>query len=250
MARIGCRLAVLVAACGLGSSAVRAADLPVKAPPSPAPYTAARNWSGLYVGGHVGWGWADESATFLSTSGLAFDPPGTSYDAAHDGFLGGLQLGYDVQVQNWVFGIGADVSWTTASIDRVTIGALVADTVIHTQAETDSYATLTGRIGYAWSNVLVYGKGGVAWKRSVYGGFATFGGATVAYDDLETTRTGWTVGGGVEWAFAPHWSVFGEYNHMDFGTRNYNFFSPQSLTSNYDVDTTVDQAKLGANYRF
>jgi len=99
------------------------------------------------------------------------------------------------------------------------------------------YATLTGRVGYAWDNWLWYVKGGAAWSDMEYrfGGFGT----------LSDTRVGWTVGTGVEWALAPQWSAKLEYNFLDFGKDTFNFAARP-----VDVDTHVHLVKAGINYRF
>lgn len=252
MTRLGFRFAVLAAACGLGSSAALAADMAMKAPMKAVAYAPVFSWTGFYVGGHLGGGWIDETATFVSTTAVGLiDPLGTSYPIDHNGFLGGAQAGYNHQMQNWVVGVAGDFSWTSAKVDTVTASIIDATAIVHTQAKTDWYATLTGRLGYAWSNVLVYGKGGAAWIHSTHGGFANIAGVIVPFSDLTTTHAGWTVGTGVEWAFAPHWSVFGEYNYMDFGTKTYTFTNlSDGSTSNFDIKTRVNLVKAGVNYRF
>ncbi|ABD06649.1 outer membrane protein [Rhodopseudomonas palustris HaA2] len=254
MAQLGYGFAVLVVACGLGSSMALAADMAMKAPVKAVPYAPSPSWTGLYVGGHLGGGWVDETATFVSSTSInLIDPLGTSYPIDHSGFLGGVQAGYNYQIQNWVIGIAGDFSWTSAKVDTVTASLLVPGAQVHTQAKTDWYATATGRVGYAFGNLLAYGKGGAAWIHSVHGGFADFGAAgIVPFSDVTTTRAGWTVGVGLEWAFAPHWSVFGEYNYMDFGTRTYTFtnLADGGSTSNFDVKTSVSLVKAGVNYRF
>ena len=228
------------------ASIARAADLPVKASPQPVP---PYDWSGLYLGGHIGGGWIDSSGTFTGTTGTPLDPTGTSYNLNNSGFLGGLQLGYNFQMGNWVFGVGGDFSWIGASQDTATSGSLIAGSVIHSQEETNWLATLTGRVGYAWNNWLLYAKGGVGWIDQTYGGYATSGGATVQVNDATDTRTGWTVGGGVEWGFWRNWSAFLEYDYLDFGTKSYTLTSTTS-TLTYDIKTSASELKVGVNYRF
>jgi outer membrane immunogenic protein len=147
-----------------------------------------------------------------------------------------------------VLGISGDFSWTSATVDTVTSGSLIAST-IHTQGKTDWYATLTGRAGYAMNNWLLYGKGGVAWVHEVYGGYSIVAGTTVPVGDVSDTRTGWTVGGGVEWGFWEKWSAFVEYAYLDFGTKSYNF-TGATFTNTNDIKTNVSVVKAGINYRF
>ena len=88
------------------------------------------------------------------------------------------------------------------------------------------FDTLTGRIGYSFTPAwLWYFQGGAAWAKN--SADVTIDGFDVGSADR--TRTGWTVGGGVEWMFAPHWSAFLEGNYMDFGSTNRNLVTPRRL---------------------
>jgi len=62
---------------------------------------------------------------------------------------------------------------------------------------------------------MFYAQGGAAWTQA---DLTFFDGTGVQIGELSKNKTGWTVGGGVEWMFVPHWSVFLEYNFMGFGT--------------------------------
>jgi len=134
-----------------------AADLgrPVyKAAPTPAP---VYNWSGFYVGGHVGYGWADLQSTVIDSSGAAF-PVGTVFTADPDGWIGGGQIGFNWQSGNWVFGIEGEYSWSGIDADTTTFSvvpaAAAAGVRVTIHNEIESIAMLTGRIGYAWDNSL------------------------------------------------------------------------------------------------
>jgi outer membrane immunogenic protein len=109
-------------------------------------------------------------------------------------------------------------------------------------------ATVTGRIGLtAAPTVLLYAKGGGAWVRDEFS--LTAGGVTVA--NADTTPSGWTVGGGVEWAFAGNWSAFAEYNYLDFGTPGVTFTSATGgATFPVDIKQTINSVMVGVNYRF
>lgn len=214
-------LALAAATLALGVSAVSAADLgqrPVyKA--QPAPVMAAYNWSGFYVGGHLGYAWSSEDARSTLTGITGVTDP--------DGFLGGAQIGFNWQTGAFVFGIEADWSWTNAD-GSTTIPAAIT-------AEHNWYGTATARVGYAVDNWLWYVKGGAAWLDADY----TIGGLTFG-----DTRTGWTVGTGLEWALGPNWSAKLEYNYMDFGKDTIGTVLP------VEIDTQVHVVKAGVNYRF
>lgn len=230
-------LALGLAGATLFGGAAMAADIsrPVyKAPPAGA-LPVAYDWTGFYVGGHVGYGWADKTWQ----DGFGF---GTlSHDA--DGFLGGGQAGFNFQTGMFVFGVEGDFSWSGisgGSNTGVIIGAPVGATF---NTDVDWTATLTGRVGLAFDRWLVYGKGGVAWARDKYDtNFYTFPGTV----ELSDTRVGWTAGAGVEYAFAPQWSAKLEYNYMDFGSQNVSF-TPGTST---DIDQQIHAVKFGINYKF
>src|SRR6202000_1731518 len=135
---------------------------------------------------------------------------GTSHQAT--GFLGGLQGGYNYQIGQFVLGVEGDWSWSGMS-GASSFGANNFTT------DVDWTATLTGRAGIAFDRWLVYAKGGAAWARDRFSTkFYTAPGVEVT-----DTRLGWTVGAGVEYAFAPQWTAKLEYNYMDFGNRDVSF---------------------------
>ena len=212
------------------SSAAIAADIsrPVyKAPPAGA-LPVSYDWTGFYVGGHVGYGWAKKDWT--DSFGL--------FDVSHDanGFLGGGQVGYNYQIGQFVLGVEGDFSGSGISGSTTALGS-------NFNTNVDWTATVTGRLGVAFDRWLVYGKGGAAWAHDRFStNFYTFPASTEVTD----TRIGWVAGAGVEYAFAPQWSAKLEYNFMDFGTRVVSF-APGSST---DIDQQVHAIKLGVNYKF
>ena len=231
----------LLASIGLASAALcgaaNAADLgrPVyKAPPAgvlPATY----DWTGFYIGGHVGYGWATKD--WRDSFGL-FD-----VSTNLNGFLGGGQVGFNYQVQQFVFGVEGDFSWTGikgGSTQNAVIAAPVGSTF---NTDVNWTSTLTGRLGLAFDRWLVYGKGGVAWARDR---FSTTAYTFPASVDVTDTRLGWTAGAGVEYAFLPNWSAKLEYNFMDFGNKAVSFAPGRST----DVDQQIHAVKFGINYKF
>jgi len=226
-----------------------AADLPPRMP-EPQVYTPAAapfyNWSGLYVGGHIGGGWADETAT--NVTGTALAAAGTATSASPSGFLGGGQIGVNYQVGAWVFGVEADVSWTDVKDNTVT-ATLFPGTVLNGSSSTNWMSTLTGRLGYASANWLLYAKGGVAWSDVDYTTQLVTGGVVASSFLVNDTRTGWVVGAGVECGFWNNWSAKLEYNYIDFGTERYNF-TLAGVTSPADIESHIHIVKGGLNYRF
>jgi outer membrane immunogenic protein len=233
--------AASIAVAGLLGSPAFAADLPAKAPAYKVAAAPLLNWTGCYLGANVGGGWARKHIVDQEP-GLV----GVSRDR-HDssGVVGGGQIGCDYQVNNWVFGIqgmfdAADISG----------GGLDLVNPLLTWSSTNKwFATVTGRIGYAATPAaLVYAKGGGVWVRD--SNLLTFGAGTQSTPDA--TMNGWTVGGGLEYMFAPNWSVFAEYNYAWLNTRERSTFtrSTDGATFPYDVHNNLQTVLVGINYRF
>lgn len=208
-----------------------AADMPAGAPVMKAAVAAPMfNWSGWYVGAHAGGLWSEKEWRFVPDPSVGGSPD-------PDGFLGGFQTGFNFQSGAWVFGVEGDVSWSDAS-------GRGGGPSVFIHSKIDLLATLTARIGYVpWERALVYAKGGVAWIDEDH--WSTDGSAVT--DVVKQTRTGWTLGGGLEYAFWDNWSAKVEYNYMDFGSKR--IFLAE-FNDRYDIDQRVHAVKLGINYRF
>jgi outer membrane immunogenic protein len=219
------------AACIAFAAPAFAADIPARTYTKAPVYTAPQvvyNWTGFYIGGHIGG---------------AF--PGSSSLESSDGrFLGGAQGGFDYQfAPNWVIGAEAQYSWLTGNSGNGVLfpgGALVT-------ANNDQLGSVTGRLGYTWGPALLYAKGGYAWRGNDNIGVSV-GGTPVAFTTVGNRRDGYTVGAGLEYMFAPNWSVKGEYQYYNFGSTTVTA-GPAPIVGNSfrDDEHTV---KLGVNYRF
>jgi outer membrane immunogenic protein len=167
---------------GSFGNVVSASALPASAAVSP-----ASRWTGPYIGLHGGYG----SGTFKTSAVVS-----TNLDP--DGGFGGFQTGYNWQfAPNWVLGAETDTSW----------GSL-KDSAGATQVKIDELGTARGRLGYAMSNVLLYGTGGLAW--------AHVKATTADPVSSDTYLLGWTAGAGIEYEFMPRWSAKVEYAYMNF----------------------------------
>ena len=230
----------------LAATAASAADLPLKAPvATPVAFT----WTGCYVGGHLG---------VAATQDRTTSATGDSLDFSATGFVGGGQIGCDYQfASNWVIGAEGRAAWTSlsnthaASIGIAVPGVGVVRVPSQFHAANDFLASATARLGYAVApRWLVYARGGAAWTNEEVDdaftglvGFPTDPGATAH-------RSGWTAGGGVEWAFAPHWSANVEYNYYDFGTQGLLLTSPFNAVSVNALRDIIHTGTIGVNYRF
>ncbi|HUI12773.1 MAG TPA: outer membrane protein [Xanthobacteraceae bacterium] len=211
---------------------VQAADLPIRRAPAPvAPVAYAPpvyNWSGFYVGGHIGGGWENSKWTDLFT--------GADDTFNNNGFLGGAQVGVNTQFNWLVLGLEGDFSWTS---DIKGTGTDSFGDAITTSPQWTS--TVTGRIGAAFDRLLVYGKGGLAIAQDK-STFTPVGGATLT-DNL--TRAGWTAGAGLEYALTNNWSVRAEYDYLGFGSKQLNF---GAVSTNANLN--VQEVKAGFDYKF
>jgi outer membrane immunogenic protein len=230
----GCALAASTVACVY---CAQAADLP--APPAPAPVAPVAyeppvyNWSGFYVGGHIGGGFANSSWS---------DPfIGATNTFSDDGFLGGAQIGANAQFNWLVVGLEGDFSWTGLLKGSGTDSA--GDTI---QTNPRWTSTITGRIGAAFDRLLVYGKGGLALADDHSS--LTDPAGNVSTDTL--TRTGWTAGAGLEYALDRNWTARIEYDYLDFGSENLNFTTPMIGTVSPSASLNIQEVKAGLNFKF
>lgn len=231
------------------SVTAKAADLPVApAPAYKAPVVVAPtfSWTGFYLGGNVGAGW--QNGTLADSFGLFnFN---TNNNAT---FVGGGQVGANYQFgSNFVVGIEGDFDWFANNNNSVTVTGPLGTTF---QGSNNGrwLTTLTGRLGYAYDRVLFYGKGGGAWVGS--NNFTltnTATGASASFSN-NNTNTGWTAGGGVEWAFTNNWTARVEYDYV--GLSNQTFVVPAGFgAATGDVVTTnnrnIQMVTVGVNYLF
>jgi outer membrane immunogenic protein len=189
------RLLGLLAATAItmaGISAASAADLPSRAAPAPvfAPVPVF-TWTGFYAGVNAGWGWRDddEETVVLTGPGIPAGLVGTlQFDDDNGGFVGGGQIGYNYQIGSFVVGAEADIQWAdTGDQDAVFVaGPGNLGTFVPGEFENDAdwFGTVRLRAGVAFDRVLVYATGGLAYTED---------------------NTGWTAGGGVEWALPVNW---------------------------------------------
>jgi outer membrane immunogenic protein len=271
----------LAALAAFGISSASAADLsrpmPVKAPAPAAVY----NWSGFYVGGHVGHGWDPAEAVvtpagILTPIGIIVDGPTTAPFTLRvdpEGWFGGVQIGYNWQVGTWVFGLEADAS--LANIKDSASGGFVVDTsdtvggggddVVITGLATlsqkiDAFGTFRGRFGFAANTLLIYATGGLAWAHVdttlSIGNIGITGGGAANFTPAQFTASasdkrvewGYAIGGGAEWAFARNWSIRGEYLYLGFPDGGSTLSIPGAVGTGGDISMHI--ARVALNFKF
>jgi outer membrane immunogenic protein len=234
------------------AGSARAADLPLK---SEAPFAARFTWTGCYLGGHLGGGFAHKDITDPvqlvqdSFAGAAVTNGVTTVSPSPTGVVIGGQIGCDYQfAPSWVVGIEGAASGSTmkgSSIVGLPLGN--PDTAL-VRAKTDFLTSVTARLGYAFDNVLLYAKGGVALAGDRYDVNGSFAGAPFGFTGLEN-RIGWTAGGGVEWAFSQHWSASIEYDCYRFGHSVIAMSDPANVfLGSVDVRQNIQVVKAGLNF--
>jgi outer membrane immunogenic protein len=213
----------------------------------------AFDWSGVYVGSHVGYGWGD--ASYLSASDDDFDNDDFDGSAAFspdlDGVLAGVHAGYNWQVNNFVLGIEGDASWS--GMDGSTSVTLQSGGYfLDADTDVEWLASLRGRVGIAWDRLLFYGTGGVAFARTETNVVSDFSGSVISDSD-STSHVGWALGAGVEAMVTSNISVRLEYLHYDFSGEDF-FVRLDPSSDAYDLfgesDLDIDAVRLGVSFHF
>lgn len=219
------RVSLALALLGLAAGAAQAADLSVaplyKAPPQVA--IPAYNWSGFYIGGNAGGAWATSN---WGTAGNIGNLSG--------GVAGGT-AGFNFQTGHAVFGVEGDVDWANVKGSTTSAGCPTGCTTAN-----DWLATARGRAGYAFDRFMPYVTGGAA--------FGDIKASTPGFAGQTQTNTGWTAGGGVEFALSNNWTAKAEYLHVDLGNMNCGFNC--GTTANNNVSLREDVVRGGLNFRF
>jgi len=198
---------------------------------------AAFNWSGAYLGAEIGYGWGRDHihdrhriAPFESDYSTHFNL---------NGALGGIYGGYNFQSGNWVYGAEGDIEASGLNGDNTDyIGGDYSTARIRWQG------SLRGRLGYAFSNNLVYASGGLA-----LGDIKTEYFLSPDKDGYSTIKAGWTIGAGLEHAFTANWIARIDYRYTDFG-RVTDWTKNTDPDWKYHNDLTQHSIQVGIAYKF
>ena len=262
----------MAAAMSLFATGALAADLAAK------PYVKAPvmvdpvwNWTGFYIGGNIGysWGRSRDDSSLTNTAGTVLF---TSSDRANmDGVIGGAQIGYNWQVQNWVWGLEADIQGSDQKGSRSFVCPIAVCTPsalilvapgpavpVSLDQKLTWFGTVRGRVGIlATPKVLFYGTGGLAFGEiktsGAMTGFTAAGVPILALGSSSTTRAGWTAGVGVEGKITQNWSAKLEYLYMDLGRFNagtYTLVPLSGISANVSSRFSDHILRAGINYQF
>jgi outer membrane immunogenic protein len=225
----------------LASSAY--ADGPFEGPFEPIP---AFTWTGFYIGGNGGYGWA------ANPGDITYNNLDVSAGPSASGGFGGGQIGYNWQGafgSSFVVGIEADIQGADISdtFDGTTLGGITGSV----RQELDWFGTVRGRLGWAWDQTLIYATGGFAYghveNTSVGSGF----GETISLKS-DADQTGFVVGGGIEKFIASNVWFKVEYQYIDLGGESVTGFSEPSgiAIRSSPIDASFHTVRAGLNFKF
>jgi outer membrane immunogenic protein len=219
---------VLIAGVGLLALAAAGPAVSADRPVYKAPiYVAPFSWSGFYVGlnGGYGFGTSNWTDTVIGMSTASFDM---------NGYVAGGTVGYNLQTGVWVWGLEGDLDYSTIK------GSTLSFCPGGCETRNDWLGTVRGRIGYAWDRFLPFITGGAA--------FGDIKMNTPINTSQTTTNVGWTLGGGLEYAFMGSWSAKIEYLYVDLGNGKCDLACSGGNTLETPFKTNLVRA--GVNYRF
>lgn len=243
-------LATVFVAC---ATPVLAADL--YAPPRASikddgDYRPRFSWTGFYLGVNAGYGWGRYRVSNTAEGNAdAFDEgfPGSAYRLSPDGFIGGVHGGFNWQINSIVLGIEGDVSFANSN-DSVTLLTVPPDDFARVRLGT--HGTIAARLGLAAGRWMPYLKGGLA-----FGDIKANAGDIIDGTNLidladetrrSVTRTGYVIGGGLEYALTDRWLLKAEYNFIDLGT-----FKSGNLNGDvFKHEMETHTVKAGISYKF
>jgi outer membrane immunogenic protein len=208
-----------------------AADLPYhQAPPVEAPIVPLFTWTGLYLGGQIGYGWGTDTLTVY--------PAGFGTNFTPNGVVGGAHVGYNLQMNQFVAGLEGDVEGT--GIRRnYSPGGATYNTKLPVQG------SIRARFGVAFDRALLYATGGVE-----FAGFNTSYTGIGIFDSQSHTQAGWTIGGGIEYALTNNWSLRAEYRYTDFGHFTDTTPIAFGFGSSVQHHETENAVRAGFSYKF
>jgi len=238
---------------GMGSTAALAADMGGRTPYTNAPAMMApvASWSGFYIGGNVGYGWANGKTDFSSVPTPDFPP--FTHDTNPKGVIGGAQVGFNWQMGSFLAGVETDIqaSGVKGSFNDTFNSPLA-------EQRLSWFGTLRGRVGVTVApELLVYGTGGLAFGRVEDSGNnpARDASGAIVFDapgSVSKTTIGWAVGAGGEWMFARSWSAKIEYLHVDLGNTSVTGLNSPAdgFGVKYGFKNQENIVRAGVNYHF
>ncbi|MFZ0495829.1 MAG: outer membrane protein [Methylocella sp.] len=247
----------------VGAIAITGSAFAAEPAPLPPPVPVF-TWSGVYLGGQIGYAWGNDNVSWSGTAN-DLDLAGGSFGEGPQGVIGGAHVGWNIQPNSWfVFGIEASVDGTSLRKSvAVPLADFAGDTFGSMTASSNAgvQGSVRGRLGIAFDRVLLYGTGGVAItsiNTSYIDTTGFFTGVPGTNATISNTRAGFTAGGGIEYAVTDNWWVRAEYRYSNFGhTTDFPFANPNAIVQlpaggffSVPHHLTENQVQVGLSYRF
>jgi outer membrane immunogenic protein len=250
-----------------GLPPAQAADLPTYPTKAPAIAQPLFTWGGFYLGAHAGYVWGKEdddqslsfpattatptgstttteSTTTESTTIATSTPAADKFDV--DGFVAGVHGGYNWQVDRFVFGVEGDIDYADVNGSH-DFGYWGGNYAGRLSLDSDWQASLRLRAGYAFDRLLVYATGGIAFGHAELRAHGYDYDNLVRFDNSDSNvHTGWTAGGGIEFAFTDNWIGRIEARYTDFGSKTYDLGDSGKIRSSWEQTTIT----AGISYKF
>jgi len=208
------------------------------------------SWTGFYLGAQAGFARPKDDVKYGgSSTGAPFDAINQVIIHRESGFAGGIQGGYNHQFGWFVPGVEADLGYMGFNGGRISPSRFDPEQQTRAVSSGGLFGTVTVRAGLAVDRALLYVKGGFAYANLKLG----------VKDDVpflttdatkRSTYTGWTVGGGIEYAINQHWLIKSEYQFMDLGQKSISAVASDGITDTWKHRPSAHLIKLGLNYKF
>ncbi len=238
-------VAVVALAPFLAITGTHAAELPVKAPP----LAPVASWTGFYIGANAGGGFSEK--TFIDNFVPFGDIGGVDATPHPTGWAGGLQAGYNYQINSLLVGAEADFTWLGTQSTFSCFPLLAPQTCT---ADPEWVGAFAGRLGAVVGPALLYVRGGPAWVHDTYTDVALPGAPPIAVPGdffvAHETRFGWTAGGGIEYMFLPQWSLRVEYDYYGFPDQSVSYYGDTGGFFTELIKQNMQTITAGVNYHF
>lgn len=200
------KFALAISMVAVSAAGAMAADLPARAYTKAPAFVEANNWSGIYIGGQVGYDWAVNKYTYNNGAGIVEDfnesqvkSPGSAAGGGHAGIQG--------QFGNWVLGLEGNYNWTSLKQDDVSVAIQGAPRSL----KIDGIAAVVGKVGYSFDRWMIYAKGG--WADADINTTATTAGVSGA---VKKWQSGYTIGTGIDYKITQNWVAGLEFDYYNF----------------------------------
>jgi outer membrane immunogenic protein len=229
--------------------------------PIPGAMVSSSTWGGLYLGAHAGYGWGGWDGSMIYTDATPYDGfDGDGKEIKSQGAIAGGQIGFNVQSGNVVWGLEGDAAWSDIKGARTLLPYPSSSGSPAWEFDTNIewLATARARLGLAAGNALIYATGGAAFAE-VNSSLDVVGEGYSAWGHKNEIKTGWTVGGGVEWMFAQNWTLKAEYLYINLGKVGGILPGEQTTscetpcahtTDGFRGDLDIHTVRIGINYLF